>query len=178
MSNWPLFSWIEDFSWIFTLRNLVAFLEIKLMKWAPYEWAPCCFSPSCLSKQNFKNHGFLSLVVVPVAGFCSWVSALTSYISACLSNWGPVVFSMTPLLKDLIRVVDFQHAQLFSFCEDGAMTSKILIWCTEVVNSQSEMCWVARIKGYTSLYFPSLFFSPLLFGGPSSSAQKEEWLFY
>ena len=127
---------------------------------------PAVFHFHCLSKLNFQNHGFLSLVVVPVAGFSSWVSALTSYISACLFNWGPVVFSMTPLLKDLIRVVDFQHAQLFSFCEDGKMTSKILIRCTELVNSQRHAELPERIKGSTSLYFPSLLFFPLIIWWP------------
>lgn len=100
------------------------------------------FPLSHLSKLNFQNHSFFfSLVVVPVAGFCSWVSALTSYIPACLSNLGASGFLHDPTsLKDLIRVVDFQHAQPFSFCEDGVMTSKILIWYTGLVNNQSEMC--------------------------------------
>lgn len=93
------------------------------------------FPFSHLSKLNFQNHSFLSLVMVPEA------SALTSYIPACLSNLGNIGFSHDPTsLKDLVRVVDFQHAQLFSFCEDGAMTSKILIWHPGLINNQSEMC--------------------------------------
>ena len=99
------------------------------------------FPFSRLSKLNFQNHSFLSLVMVPEAVFCSWVSALTSYIPACLSNLGNSGFSHDPTsLMDLVRVVDFQHAQLFSFCEDGAMTFKILIWRPGLINSQSEMC--------------------------------------
>ena len=75
------------------------------------------FPLSHLSKLNFQNHSFFfSLVVIPVAGFCSWVSALTSYIPACLSNLGASGFLHDPTsLKDLIRVVDFPACSAFFF---------------------------------------------------------------
>ena len=119
-------------------------------------------------------------MAVPWAGFCSWASALTSYIFACLSKFGGSGFPHDlNSLVGLKRVADFQHAEFVSFCEGRVLTSSLLIWHAGLVQkSVSDVLSPNTGLRVPLLYlFPFCCFFPLLSGGLSSSGQKEDWFF-
>lgn len=169
MSNWQPFSWIEDFSWIFTPENLVgAFLEIKLKERSTFMNGPSAVFPfSHHPNSNFQNAHSFQFGNENSRGFC--FDKLYTCLSLQLGNSG---FSHDPTsLKDLVRVVDFSMLS-FSFCEDGAIEFPKILRQVPWIDQQpwGQRCAEGpeRIKGSTSLYFPSCSFFHVI-SGPRSS---------